>query len=141
MKLKEKFISKGFPATPTDPVDLKRDINKKFSPDTSPIRNLGTYSTPVMEQDALEFMNRYIDKNLVDSKSYRSLVPLKKELIGMVSQLVNLDTPYGDVTSGSSESIFLFLLAHKFRWVEKHIRPGKKLNMIVGYNAHNCFNK
>ena len=141
MNKQAELRSKDFPATPTDPMELERDINEKFGSDINPVRNLSTYSTPVMEKDVFTFMKRYINKNLIDSRSYKSLETLKKELISMVSLLFNLDAPYGEVTSGSSESIFISLLAHKFMWIEKHGQPGKKLNMVMGYNAHTCFNK
>jgi glutamate decarboxylase len=135
------FRSKGFPAAATDPMELGQNINEMFGSDIDPIRNLGTYSTPVMDKDVFKFMQRYINKNIIDSRSYRSVGTIKKDLISMVSGLFNLDDPYGEVTSGSSESIFISLLAHKFRWIEKHGRPRKKLNLITGYNAHSCFSK
>jgi glutamate decarboxylase len=135
------FRSKGFPVAAADPLELEREIEEKFSLDIDPIRNLGTYSTPVMDKDVFKFMKRCINKNIIDSRSYGSLEKIKKDLISMVSVLLNLEDPFGEITSGSSESIFISLLAHKFMWVEKHGRPGKKLNMITGYNAHSCFNK
>jgi glutamate decarboxylase len=133
--------SKEFPVTGTDPMELEQEFDEKFSSDIDPIRNLGTYSTPVMDKNVFNIMQKYVNKNSIDSRSYRSLETIRKDLISMVSLLLNLDDPYGEVMSGSSESIFISLLAHKFMWIERHGRPRKKLNMVTGYNVHNCFNK
>ncbi|MBU0615181.1 MAG: aminotransferase class V-fold PLP-dependent enzyme [Nanoarchaeota archaeon] len=129
-----------FPQKSTDHKQLFNELSNLLDSGFNPVMNLGTYSNPYMEADAFDLMKKVINKNLVDCRIYAGLSRIKTELIGMLGSLFNLDNPYGEVTSGSSEAVFISLLAHKLKWAEEHGNMARP-NLIVGVNAHNCFDK
>ena len=129
-----------FPKTQSTKAQLKK-ISDEIDQDPNPLKNLGTYSTPMMEREAFKIMCKSINKNLVDSSAYTHIGKHKDELLKMISHLLHGKDVRGEITSGSSESIYIAMMAHKLKWIEKHGQPTKKLNFVVGIHTHNTFEK
>jgi len=131
----------NFPNTQAEKELIISSMKKELDKDPNPLMNLGTYSTPTMESEVEGLIKRVINKNLIDSTAYKAVDKYKKELISMVADLLNCKKYVGEVTSGSSEAVFISLLAHKFNWIKKNGEPKGRLNFVCGDNVHSCFDK
>ena len=115
--------------------ELKRDGDPKY--------DLGSYTAIKMKPEANKLIQRNLGKNFVNKNEYSEVTNIHDKLIKKIGVEL-LGAPdenqiLGSSTVGSSEAIFLALLAAKWHWKKKKL-PGKP-NVVFCSNAHLCWEK
>ena len=104
-------------------------------------RNLGTFSTTYMDNEAKDVFLNYAAVNAVDNHAYPELEHIKRLCADFLLKQFHADVQHVRyfTTSGSSESVFLALLAMKKQWQDS--MKNRKPNFIIGTNSHISWQK
>ena len=119
-------------------------IDQNLLLDFEPIKNFATYVTTGMTELGIKTIQKNLNKNIIDMEEYPQTNKMAQRCINILSNLYNAplkkeENGTGSHTVGSSEAIFLGLLAMKRRW--KEYRKSKKLpdsnpNLLLSTNTH-----
>jgi glutamate decarboxylase len=122
-------------------------IHEELNLDGIPELNLATFVTTYMEPEAKMLFMENAHKNFIDSFEYPQVKKEEIRIVNILSRLYNAseNTEFtGASTIGSSESIMLALLAHKWNWKEKMKKQGKDIshpNIVFGADTHVVWDK
>jgi glutamate decarboxylase len=122
-------------------------IHDELNLDGNPALNLASFVTTWMEPEADKLIMESIGKNYVDNDEYPQTEVIQDRVINMLSRLFNAPEDchsVGSGTIGSSESIMLGLLAHKWTWKLRREAEGKpvdKPNIVMGADVHTVWEK
>ncbi len=122
-------------------------IHDELNLDGNPALNLASFVTTWMEPEADKLIMESIGKNYVDNDEYPQTEVIQDRVINMLSRLFNAPedcNSVGSGTIGSSESIMLGLLAHKWTWKLRREAEGKpvdKPNIVMGADVHTVWEK
>jgi glutamate decarboxylase len=100
-----------------------------------------------MEPEADKLIMESIGKNYVDNDEYPQTEVIQDRVVNMLARLFNAPEDcqsVGSATIGSSESIMLGLLAHKWTWKLRREAEGKpvdKPNIVMGADVHTVWEK
>lgn len=112
-------------------------IAKELQGDGLIYYDLGSYTTVEMLPEADYVMQKCLGKNLINHHEYHKTTKIHQKLVHMIGNLLNspkLDEPFGSSTTGSSEAIFLSILAAKWQWKKKGLQGNP--NIVFCNNAH-----
>ncbi len=136
-----------FPKTGMPPRVAKSVVNSEAWTDASPVMNLSSFVTTVIEPECSEVAREHAMKNYIDHDMYPQLFAIEKRMVKWLHQLWNGPAdvePYGTATIGSSEACMLAGLSHKWNWREAREKAGKdttKPNMVTGGNVQIVWKK
>ena len=122
-------------------------IHDELNLDGNPALNLASFVTTWMEPEADKLIMESIGKNYVDNDEYPQTQVIQNRVVNMLARLFNAPTEsksIGSGTIGSSESIMLGLLAHKWTWKKRREAEGKstdKPNIVMGADVHTVWEK
>src|SRR5664280_759549 len=122
-------------------------IHDELNLDGNPALNLASFVTTWMEPEADKLIMESIGKNYVDNDEYPQTQEIQNRVVNMLARLFNAPTEsnsIGSGTIGSSESIMLGLLAHKWTWKKRREAEGKptdKPNIVIGADVHTVWEK
>lgn len=122
-------------------------IHDELNLDGNPALNLASFVTTWMEPEADMLIMESIGKNYVDNDEYPQTEIIQNRVVNMLSRLFNApkdSKSIGSGTIGSSESIMLGLLAHKWSWKKRREAEGKstdKPNIVIGADVHTVWEK
>ncbi len=122
-------------------------IHDELNLDGNPSLNLASFVTTWMEPEADKLIMESIGKNYVDNDEYPQTEVIQNRAVNMLARLFNAPKEaksIGSGTIGSSESILLGLLAHKFSWKKRRKAEGKptdKPNIVIGADVHTVWEK
>lgn len=120
-----------------------RQITKELKRDGNPKYDLGSYTAIKMRPEANKLIHKNLGKNFVNKNEYLEVTNIHDKLIKKIAlELLGATDEkqvLGSSTVGSSEAIFLALLAAKWHWKKKNL-PGNP-NVVFCSNAHLCWEK
>ena len=122
-------------------------IHDELNLDGNPSLNLASFVTTWMEPEADKLIMESIGKNYVDNDEYPQTEVIQNRVVNMLARLFNAPkeaNSIGSGTIGSSESIMLGLLAHKWTWKKRREAEGKptnKPNIVMGADVHTVWEK
>ena len=122
-------------------------IHDELNLDGNPALNLASFVTTWMEPEADKLIMESIGKNYVDNDEYPQTEVIQDRVVNMLARLFNIPEDshsVGSATIGSSESIMLGLLAHKWTWRKRREEEGKstdKPNIVMGADVHTVWEK
>ena len=122
-------------------------IHDELNLDGNPALNLASFVTTWMEPEADKLIMESIGKNYVDNDEYPQTEVIQDRVVNMLARLFNIPEDchsVGSATIGSSESIMLGLLAHKWTWRKRMEEEGKstdKPNIVMGADVHTVWEK
>jgi glutamate decarboxylase len=122
-------------------------IHDELNLDGNPALNLASFVTTWMEPEADKLIMESIGKNYVDNDEYPQTEVIQDRVVNMLARLFNAPEnchSVGSGTIGSSESIMLGLLAHKWTWRKRREAEGKptnKPNIVMGADVHTVWEK
>ncbi len=122
-------------------------IHDELNLDGNPALNLASFVTTWMEPEADKLIMESIGKNYVDNDEYPQTEVIQDRVVNMLARLFNAPNDchsVGSATIGSSESIMLGLLAHKWTWKLKREAEGKPVNnpnIVMGADVHTVWEK
>jgi len=122
-------------------------IHDELNLDGNPALNLASFVTTWMEPEADMLIMESIGKNYVDNDEYPQTEIIQNRVVNMLARLFNAPSDassIGSGTIGSSESIMLGLLAHKWSWKKRREAEGKptdKPNIVIGADVHTVWEK
>jgi len=115
--------------------------------DGEPNKNLATFVTTYMEDEARQVITENLHRNYIDHAEYPRTAEISKRCVRMIHDLFNgpgdPETP-GTATVGSSEAVMLGGLAMKWRWKEQRKKDGKSdaaPNLVYGGDVHVVWDK
>ena len=139
---KYEMPEKGMPARAAYQI-----IHDELNLDGNPALNLASFVTTWMEPEADQLIMESIGKNYVDNDEYPQTEVIQDRVVNMLARLFNAPKDchsVGSATIGSSESIMLGLLAHKWTWKKRRQAEGKpfdKPNIVMGADVHTVWEK
>ncbi len=139
---KYEMPKKGMPARAAYQI-----IHDELNLDGNPALNLASFVTTWMEPEADLLIMESIGKNYVDNDEYPQTEVIQDRVVNMLARLFNAPEDchsVGSATIGSSESIMLGLLAHKWTWKKRRQAEGKpfdKPNIVMGADVHTVWEK
>lgn len=122
-------------------------IHDELNLDGNPSLNLASFVTTWMEPEANQLIMDSIGKNYVDNDEYPQTEVIQDRVVNMLARLFNAPDEchsVGSGTIGSSESIMLGLLAHKWTWKKRREKESKstdKPNIVMGADVHTVWEK
>lgn len=122
-------------------------VHDELNLDGNTSLNLASFVTTWMEPEADKLIAENINKNFIDHDEYPQTEVIHKRCVNMLARLFNAPRdakPVGTATIGSSEAIMLALLAHKWSWINRQKKAGKKFdkpNIVFGADVHVCWDK
>ena len=122
-------------------------IHDELNLDGNPALNLASFVTTWMEPEADKLIMETIGKNYVDNDEYPQTEVIQDRVVNMLARLFNAPDnchSIGSGTIGSSESIMLGLLAHKWTWKKRRESEGKSVNrpnIVMGADVHTVWEK
>lgn len=122
-------------------------IHDELNLDGNPALNLASFVTTWMEPEADMLIMESIGKNYIDNDEYPQTEVIQNRVVNMLSRLFNApkdSNSVGSGTRGSSESIMLGLLAHKWTWKKRREAEGKpvdKPSIVMGADVHTVWEK
>jgi len=122
-------------------------IHDELNLDGNPALNLASFVTTWMEPEADKLIMESIGKNYVDNDEYPQTEVIQDRVVNMLARLFKAPEDshsVGSGTIGSSESIMLGLLAHKWTWKLRREAEGKpvdKPNIVMGADVHTVWEK
>jgi len=124
-----------------------RVLQSEMLIDGEPDKNLATFVTTHMDDEARQVIAENLHRNYIDHAEYPRTAEISKRCVRMIHHLFNgpgsPDTP-GTATVGSSEAVMLGGLAMKWRWKEKRRKDGKPdgdPNLVYGGDVHVVWDK
>ncbi|WP_255360726.1 pyridoxal-dependent decarboxylase, partial [Methanobacterium sp. A39] len=122
-------------------------IHDELNLDGNPALNLASFVTTWMEPEADMLIMESMGKNYIDNDEYPQTQVIQDRVVNMLARLFNApkdSDSIGSATIGSSESIMLGLLAHKWTWKKRREAEGKpadKPNIVIGADVHTVWEK
>jgi glutamate decarboxylase len=122
-------------------------IHDELNLDGNPALNLASFVTTWMEPEADMLIMESIGKNYIDNDEYPQTEVIQDRVVNMLARLFNAPEnceSLGSGTIGSSESIMLGLLAHKWSWkkrMESQGKPTNNPNIVMGADVHTVWEK
>ncbi len=122
-------------------------IHDELNLDGNPALNLASFVTTWMEPEADKLIMENIGKNYVDNDEYPQTQMIQNRVVNMLARLFKAPkdaNSIGSGTIGSSESIMLGLLAHKWTWKKRREAEGKPTNnpnIVMGADVHTVWEK
>jgi glutamate decarboxylase len=122
-------------------------IHEELNLDGIPELNLATFVTTYMEPEAKQLFMENAHKNFIDSFEYPQIKKEETRIVNILSRLYNAPESKnftGTSTIGSSESIMLALLAHKWNWkvqMKKQNKDTTMPNIVFGSDTHVVWDK
>lgn len=123
---------------------LKKSVFEKYNFPDRALRNLGTFNTTYMDEQARDIFFHYTAVNAVDNHAYPELEYIKAQCAEFM--LKRLHARQGEdfryfTTSGSSESVLLAMLVLKKHYQRLNHQTMDKPNIIIGANSHVAWHK
>jgi glutamate decarboxylase len=118
--------------------------------DCTPAKNLATFVSTYMEDEAEKLMLENLPKNVVEVGEYPACAELERRCVNMIARLFNVpldhpdQTTLGVATGGSSEAIILAVLSAKRRWQKMRRAAGKSTerpNIVMSSAVQVCWIK
>ena len=113
--------------------------------DGIPERNLATFVTTWMEDEAIKLIAENLHRNFIDHAEYPQTAEIEQRCIRMLASLFNAPgETTGARTQGSSEAIMLGALSLKWKWRKRREAAGKsseRPNLIFGGDVHVVWDK
>lgn len=142
-------VETAFPESGTDALIARARVNDSLQADNLPSRNLATFVTTGMDEEAHLLALAGLQKNLVNSAEYPQTEQIHQAVIRAVGELFHAPwaeegLPAAGLTAvGSSEAVMLALIAHQTNWrAQSRARGlGRRPYVIVGTHSHVCFEK
>lgn len=138
---------RDFPATGVPAKDALLMMQAEMMLDGDPNKNLATFVTTFMEEEARQVISENLHRNYIDHAEYPRTAEIAKRCVRMIHNLFNgpgsPDSP-GAWCAGSSEAVMLGALAMKWRWKNRRKAAGKddsKPNMVYGGDVHVVWDK
>ncbi|KAM0142128.1 hypothetical protein ACHAO1_001341 [Botrytis cinerea] len=130
----------------SDPTVMRDRVLEHISNDIIPERNLGSFVSTSIDGPAQQLMLENYCKNLACAHEYPSIKDLEKRCVNMIANLwgsPETTDHIGAATTGSSECLFLAILALKRNWQSRnrHFSSSRRMNLIVGSHAHVAVHK
>jgi glutamate decarboxylase len=139
--------SRKMPEHRTDPDAALKVLQSEMLLDGEPNKNLATFVTTYMEEQARQVIAENLHRNYIDHAEYPRTAEISKRCVRMIHGLFNgpgdPETP-GTATVGSSEAVMLGGLAMKWRWKERRQKEGKsdaQPNLVYGGDVHVVWDK
>jgi glutamate decarboxylase len=127
-----------FTKTPVEGHRVFEFISERLELDTADQKNLSTFCTTYMEDDASQLMRASACKNLIDRDENPHLAGMEERCVHMLADLWHSPeaaTTIGCATTGSSEAAMLGGLALKWNWRKRQQTAGKpsdRPNIVTG---------
>ncbi|MGH2984375.1 MAG: glutamate decarboxylase, partial [Solirubrobacterales bacterium] len=135
-----KFPDGGMPA-----LQVLHLIQGDLFLDGDPQRNLATFVTTWMEDEARELIAENLHRNFIDHAEYPQSAEMEQRCIRMLADLFHAPgETTGARTQGSSEAIMLGALALKWKWRGRREADGKatdRPNLVFGGDVHVVWEK
>ncbi|GES65025.1 glutamate decarboxylase [Aspergillus terreus] len=131
----------SFPSSGTSPFCVAKKMRNSMQRDIFPSKNLGSFVTTSHDAETTLMAAANFHKNQACVEEYASISKYQQECISMLADLWRRrpsDNPFGTATTGSSEAVMLAGLAMKRACQEKNACFDRRLNVVVGSNAHAC---
>ncbi len=113
--------------------------------DGDPQRNLATFVTTWMEDEARQVIAENLNRNFIDHAEYPETAEIEQRCIRMLADLFHAPgETTGARTQGSSEAIMLGALALKWKWRARRKAEGKgsdNPNLVFGGDVHVVWEK
>ncbi len=113
--------------------------------DGDPQRNLATFVTTWMEDEARQLIAENLHRNFIDHAEYPQTAEMEQRCIRMLADLFHAPgETTGARTQGSSEAIMLGALALKWKWRARREADGKatdRPNLVFGGDVHVVWEK
>jgi glutamate decarboxylase len=113
--------------------------------DGDPQRNLATFVTTWMEDEARQVIAENLHRNFIDHAEYPETAEMEQRCIRMLADLFHAPgETTGARTQGSSEAIMLGALALKWKWRARREADGKatdRPNIVFGGDVHVVWEK
>lgn len=139
--------TREFPQTGTDASAALLMLQSEMMLDGEPNKNLATFVTTYMEDEAKQVIVENLHRNYIDHAEYPRTAEIAKRCVRMIHNLFNgpgqPDTP-GAWCAGSSEAVMLGALAMKWRWKARREAAGlstDKPNLVYGGDVHVVWDK
>jgi len=122
-------------------------VHDELKMDGTQSLNLASFCTTWMEPEANKLIAENINKNFIDHDEYPQTEVIHQRCVNMLARLFRSPQgvkSVGTATVGSSEAIMLGLLAHKWSWINRRKKAGKrydKPNIVFGADVHICWDK
>lgn len=122
-------------------------VHDELNMDGNQSLNLASFCTTWMEPEANKLIAENINKNFIDHDEYPQTEVIHQRVVNMMARLFRAPRDkksVGTATIGSSEAIMLGLLAHKWSWINRRKKAGKKYdkpNVVFGADVHICWDK
>ena len=140
---------------------VSQRIREALRGDGQPQRNLASFVTTWMDDEAEQLACESLNKNLINTAEYPQTEAMHQRVIHMIARLfhAHVSSPpdteptsacqpgfIGTTTVGSSEAVMLALLAHKWNWKKQHQHnPHRSAKdrpyLLIGTHTHACFAK
>ncbi len=133
----DNLLQKGMSA-----YDALKKIQKDLEEDGLKSHDLGSYTTIQMLPETEVLIHQSMGVNMVNQNEYPKTTEIHNNMIKTIAHFLHApdrDDVFGSSTAGSSESIFLAILAAKWAWKKKRIHG--KPNIVFCSNAHLCWYK
>ncbi len=125
--------------------DAKIMVEQELVIDGDPDRNLATFVTTWMEDEARDLIAENLHRNFIDHAEYPQTAEIEQRCIRMMANLFHAPgETTGARTQGSSEAIMLGALSMKWRWRARREAEGKaadKPNLVFGGDVHVVWEK
>ncbi|KAL1924906.1 uncharacterized protein VTP21DRAFT_4560 [Calcarisporiella thermophila] len=137
----------SLPEKPVDPRVAYQMITDEMEVDGRPQLNCASFLTTWMEPEAEKLIVENLYKNYADQDEYPMVQEISKRCVSMLSRLWGAEKggeAIGTPTVGSSEGVFLGVLAMKRRWKNLRRSQGKdfsKPNLIYGHEVQVAIEK
>lgn len=139
--------SRSMPKMRIPAEDALKMLQAEMLIDGEPDKNLATFVTTYMEDQARQVITENLHRNYIDHAEYPRTAEISRRCVRMIHDLFNgpgsPETP-GTATVGSSEAVMLGGLAMKWRWKERQEKDGKSdatPNLVYGGDVHVVWDK
>jgi glutamate decarboxylase len=143
----EPVADRSLPEHSVDPRVALAMIESEMLLDGNPEKNLATFVTTWMEDEAKEVILLNLHRNYIDHAEYPRTAEVSRRCVRMLHDLFHgegePDSP-GTACAGSSEAVMLGALAMKWRWKaarEKAGKPTEEPNLVYGADVHVVWDK
>lgn len=133
------------PSESLEPVTASALVRSLLQKDVKPSRNLASFVTTGMDEEAKALMYENMNKNFADKEEYAGVSELEKRALKMIAQIFHAPSAFrdgdavGTATVGSSEASILAFLAFKWRWRARREAvglPTSSPNIVMPVTAH-----
>ncbi|MFC5045266.1 glutamate decarboxylase [Aquimarina hainanensis] len=130
-------LQEGIPA-----YEALERISKELEKDGLPNYDLGSYTAIEMPAEAKLLIQLTLGKNMINKNEYSQTTIIHERLVKIIGNLLHVPDENdicGSSTTGSSEAIFMALLAAKWRWKQNGNQGDP--NLVLCSNAHISWHK